>query len=169
MADKQKLPDEVKAFIVSALACYDTPSVVAAAVKAEFSIEVSRQAVEAYDPTKKQGAKLSKALKALFEKSRDAFRKDTDDIPASHKSVRIRRLGRMAETLEARGNYLAAAQLYEQIAREMGDGYTNKQKHELSGKDGAPLPPAAATIVLSGRPQSPPAPQTVGGAPQHRD
>lgn len=46
------LNGEVKAFIVQALACFDTPSQVAEQVKKEFGLEVSRQQVESHDPTK---------------------------------------------------------------------------------------------------------------------
>ena len=53
------LSNEVKAFIVQALACFDTPSQVAAAVREEFGIEVTRQKCEAHDPTKRAGKDLS--------------------------------------------------------------------------------------------------------------
>ena len=43
------LNSEVKGFIVQALACFDTPSQVAAAVREEFGIEVTRQQCEAQD------------------------------------------------------------------------------------------------------------------------
>lgn len=49
------LKNEVKAFIVQAIACFDTPSQVAQAVRQEFGIELSRQQCEAYDPTKYAG------------------------------------------------------------------------------------------------------------------
>ncbi|MEN1613625.1 DUF2280 domain-containing protein, partial [Pseudomonas aeruginosa] len=44
------LNSDVKAFIVQALACFDTPSQVAESVKKEFGIEVSRQQIESHDP-----------------------------------------------------------------------------------------------------------------------
>ena len=40
------LKSEVKSFIVQALACFDTPSQVAEAVKNEFGVVLSRQQVE---------------------------------------------------------------------------------------------------------------------------
>ncbi|ELY5205712.1 DUF2280 domain-containing protein, partial [Yersinia enterocolitica] len=46
------LKPEVKAFIVQALACYDTPSQVVAQVKQEFSLTLTLQQVSSYDPTK---------------------------------------------------------------------------------------------------------------------
>lgn len=134
MADTQKLSDEVKTFIVEALACFDTPKIVSAAVKAEFEIVVARQAVEAYDPTKRQGKALSDKLKAHFEKTRKAFLEQTDAIPIAHKAVRLRTLDRMARLSEERGNYVLAGQLNEQAAKEVGDAYTNTRnlKHDVS-------------------------------------
>ena len=46
------LKEPVKIFIVQSLACRDTPQEVADAVKQEFGIEIGRQQVAAYDPTK---------------------------------------------------------------------------------------------------------------------
>ncbi|AFL51641.1 hypothetical protein ABIE78_002513 [Sinorhizobium fredii] len=50
-----KYSDEVKTYVVQALACFDSPAVVAKSVKAEFDVVISPQAVEAYDPTKRAG------------------------------------------------------------------------------------------------------------------
>lgn len=43
---KAKLSVEAKTFIVQSLACFDSPSTVAAAVKKELGLDVSRQLVE---------------------------------------------------------------------------------------------------------------------------
>ena len=53
------LKSEVKSFIVQALACFDTPSQVAEAVKNEFGVVLSRQQVETHDPTKSSGKGLA--------------------------------------------------------------------------------------------------------------
>jgi len=68
------LREPVKVFIVQSLACFETPQQVADAVKQEFKIEIDRQQVAAYDPTKATGKNLSKKLKDLFFKSRKHFR-----------------------------------------------------------------------------------------------
>jgi hypothetical protein len=46
------LSPEVKAFIVQALACFDTPTQIASQVKQEFGLDISIQQVSSYDPTK---------------------------------------------------------------------------------------------------------------------
>ena len=47
-----RLKPEQKLFIVQRLACFDTPTMVAKAVREEYQVELSRQVVEGYDPTK---------------------------------------------------------------------------------------------------------------------
>lgn len=133
------LKDDVKTFIVQALACFDTPSVVAEQVNQEFGIVVTRQQVEKYDPTKRAGAGLSDGYKVIFEETRKAFLEDTAAIGISHKAVRLRALNRMASKAEGMGNMALAAQLMEQAAKECGNSYTNKVRQEISGPDGKPI------------------------------
>lgn len=121
------LRDEVKAFVVQALACFDTPSQVVASVKAEFGLEVSRQQCEAYDPTKYVGRNLHVRWKTLFEDTRKRFREETADIPIANRAYRLRTLGRMAEKAENMKNMALTAQLLEQAAKEVGDVFVNRR------------------------------------------
>lgn len=121
------LRDEVKAFVVQALACFDTPSQVVASVKAEFGLEVSRQQCEAYDPTKYVGRNLHLKWKTLFEDTRKRFREETADIPIANRAFRLRTLGRMAERAENMKNMALTAQLLEQAAKEVGDVFVNRR------------------------------------------
>lgn len=140
-----RLTEQARAFVVQQLAMYDAPSIVAKAVKAEFGLVITPQAVEAYDPTKRAGEKLSTKWKVLFEATRAKFIEDSAAIGIANRSVRLRRLDRMATQAENMGNIAVAAQLFEQAAKEMGNAYTNKR--ELTGKDGKDLPaPGAVTI-----------------------
>ncbi|MGY0790944.1 DUF2280 domain-containing protein [Azospirillum argentinense] len=133
------LKPEVKAFIVQAVACFDPPSTVVESVKTEFGVVVSRQQVEAHDPTKVSGRGLAERWKELFEETRKAFLEDTSAIGISHKAVRLRALNRMAAKAEGMGNMALAAQLMEQAAKECGDAFTNKVRNEHTGKDGGPI------------------------------
>lgn len=142
---KAKLSDEVKTFIVQSLACFDSPSVVAKVVKAEFDVEVSRQLVESHDPNKVAASGLATKCRALFEETRKTFLEDTSKIAISHRAVRLRALQRMAEKAEGQGNMVLAASLMEQAAKEVGDSYTNRR--EVTGKDGAPLTPPVIQFV----------------------
>ena len=142
---------EAKRYIVQALACFDTPSQVVKAIKADLGVDVSAQQVEAYDPNKKAGEKLSPKLKALFESSRAKFLDDTSQIPVSHKAVRLRRLDRMAQKAEEKGNLPLAAELLEQAAKECGDAFSNRQKLDHTSSDGSMAPrPAVVELVAPG-------------------
>ena len=121
------LSSDVKAFIVQALACFDTPSQVVEAVQKEFSITVTRQQVETHDPTKYSGKGLAKRWVTLFEDTRKRFREETADIPIANRAFRLRGLGRMAEKAENMRNLALTAQLYEQAAKECGDMYVNRK------------------------------------------
>ena len=123
-----RLKAEVKTFIVTRLACFDTPSDVAEAVKEEYGIELSRMNVQQYDPTKAAGRELGKRLREIFEETRKQYLEDTTSIAISHKAVRLRRLERMADKAERKGNMPLAAQLLEQAAKEVGDAFTNLRK-----------------------------------------
>ncbi|WP_312387712.1 DUF2280 domain-containing protein [Pseudomonas sp.] len=121
------LRSEVKAFIVQALACFDTPSQVVEAVKKEFGVDVSRQVCEGHDPTKYAGRGLAQKWTDLFHESRKRFREETADIPIANRAFRLRGLGRMAEKAETMRNLALTAQLYEQAAKECGDMYVNRK------------------------------------------
>jgi hypothetical protein len=142
-----KLTEQARAFVVQCLAMFDAPSVVAAAVRKEFNLTITPQSVEAYDPTKRAGAKLSVKWRALFDETRKTFLEDTARIGISHRTVRLRALQRMADRAETSGNIVVAAQLHKQAAEEMGNAYTNKR--ELTGKDGKDLPAVGAVTIFS--------------------
>src|SRR5690606_27187323 len=133
-----KYSDEVKTRIVQSLACFDSPSAVAKAIKAEFGVEISPQACEAYDPNKVAGKKLSQRFRLLFEETRKTFLEDTAGIGISHRAVRLRKLGAQVTLSEQRGISGMVASLLEQAAEEMGNADTTRR--ELNGKDGKDLP-----------------------------
>ncbi|WP_323015526.1 DUF2280 domain-containing protein [Devosia sp.] len=143
---KGKLSIEVQTFVVQCLACFDSPSVVAASVKAEFGETITRQAVEGYDPTKKAGAKLAARWRALFEETRKTFLEDTSKIGISHRAVRLRKLEAQVTLNEQRGNSGMVASLLKQAAEEMGNAYTNRR--ELTGKDGKDLPAVTTPVTI---------------------
>jgi hypothetical protein len=143
---KGKLSVEVQTFVVQSLACFDSPSVVVAAVKQEYGETITRQAVENYDPNKKAGANLAGKWRQLFAETRKTFLEDTAGIAISHRAVRLRALQRMAEKAETQGNMVLAASLMEQAAKEVGNAYTNRR--ELTGKDGKDLPAPVAPVTF---------------------
>ncbi|WP_080735468.1 DUF2280 domain-containing protein [Pectobacterium odoriferum] len=121
------LSAEVKAFVVQALACFDTPSKVVESVQAEFGVKVSRQQVEGYDPTKVTGKSLSKKWVDVFHAARERFQSEIADIPIANKAYRLRVLDRMATKTENMKNFALTAQLIEQASKESGDAHRLQQ------------------------------------------
>lgn len=137
MADMEDLPDEVKTFVVTQLACWDTPTAVALAVKAGYGLELTRQRIEAYDPTKVAGRALSEHYRSVFEEARKRYLADVAEIGIAQQTFRLRALERMYFRAEHVSNWGMAKDLLEQAAKEVGGVYTNKR--EVSGPDGKPI------------------------------
>ena len=147
MAKQRKLSDAVKAFIVGQLACFDPPSAVAEAVKAEFGITITRQKVEAYNPNSRTGANLSDKWRQLFEETRKRFLEKSSEVPIANKSVRLRMLQRLIENAERVKNYGQMGQFIEQAAKESEGGYSNRR--EVSGPKGGPVPVQATVTIFA--------------------
>lgn len=132
------LTDEIRMFVVMALACYDTPAQVKLQVKTHWDLEVDGRQLATYDPTTHVGNRdLGKDLKDLFRETRERFLEKKCEIGMANKMVRLRRLERYVNRLEDRNNLLGAAQILEQIAKEVGESYTNRLVH--MGPGGGPL------------------------------
>ncbi|SFH52688.1 DUF2280 domain-containing protein [Ensifer sp. OV372] len=143
---ERKLTHEQQTYVVQSLACFDSPSVVAAALKKDYAVTLTPQAIEAYDPNKKAGARLAAKWKMLFEETRKTFLEDTASIAISHRAVRLRALQRMADKAETQGNMVLASSLLKQAAEEVGGAYTNRR--EITGKDGKDLPTPVSPVTI---------------------
>ncbi|HDS1765652.1 DUF2280 domain-containing protein [Pseudomonas putida] len=148
------LRSEVKAFIVQALACFDTPTQVVEAVKKEFGVDVSRQVCEGHDPTKYAGRGLAKRWADMFHACRERFTTETADIPIAHRAYRLRALGRMAEKAESMKNMALTAQLLEQAAKEVGDVYVNRQTKNENPHDNVPPTRVQVDVVDARKPDA---------------
>lgn len=84
------LSDDVKVFIVQALACYDSPCTVATAVKEQFGVVISRQQVESYDHTKASSKGVAKKLVALFDETRARFLEGVAAVPVDCRGLQAR-------------------------------------------------------------------------------
>ena len=138
------LKEPVKIFIVQSLACFETPQQVADAVKQEYGIEISRQQVAVYDPTKYAGRNLSKKLKDLFESTRTDFREKIEDIAIANKAYRLRELQKMYD--DSGRNKRAKQNLLKQAFQET-DGRTTK--HEVTGAGGGPVESVQTAVSVS--------------------
>lgn len=148
------LSPEVKAFIVQALACFDTPTQIASQVKQEFGLSITIQQVSSYDPTKAIAKNLGQKWVDLFNTTRTRFQTEITDIPIANKAYRLRTLDRMMTKAENMRNMALAASLMEQAAKEVGDAYTNRQKVEHSSPDGSMTPKPTVIQLLPVEPKA---------------
>lgn len=145
------LTEIVKRDIVQRLACFDTPSEVAAAIREEHGVEVERQQVNNYDASKDYARKrMAKPLVELFDETRARFRERVEDIPIANKAVRLRRLNRIADRAAVQKNPVVEMEAMERAAREVGDAYTNLRRLDHTSK-GEPIG-AVEVVVSTGRP-----------------
>lgn len=129
------LSNDMKDFIVKRLACFETPSEVASAVLDQFGVKIERQQVSKYHADATEPP--AKRWVAIFEATRKKFLDDTGAIPVAQRSYRLQELDKMSRKAREKGNFVLAASLMEQAAKECGDAYTNKLK--LTGGDGGPI------------------------------
>lgn len=117
------LPTAVKLHILTALACFETPTAVAAAVKEQFGLTLSRQCIEAHHPHRQAGARLHPKWRAAFDETRARLMTELDHIPIACPAYRLRQLERMLERADGMGNVALAAQIVRQAAIEAGGMY----------------------------------------------
>lgn len=127
MARPRKLSTEAQAFIVQRLAMWETPSEVVDAVADRFGVVITRQAVEAYDPTSYAGRKMTR-WRALFDRCRSAYVEELNEIPIAHKAYRLQRLQRLLSAAETMKNLALAREVLEQAAKEMGKMYERPER-----------------------------------------
>lgn len=129
------LEDSERKQIVERLACYESPSDVAAWATETFGKQIERQQVEHYDPTRSD--KTGQTWVELFKETRKTFNEDASRVAIAQKLWRLRQLQEIvsdSDTEEA--DRLKAM---EQAAKEMGEAYTNKRLLEHTGQDGGPV------------------------------
>lgn len=141
------LTPDVKLFIVTQLACFETPAQVRAAVRERFGLDLTPQQLQPYDPTTVTGQRLSKKLAEVFFQTRERFKTEVADIPIASQAYRLRMLDRLARGAAEKNNAPLVATLLEQAAKEVGGAFTNRR--ELTGKDGKPIKTESIGAVVS--------------------
>lgn len=132
-----KLEDQHRRFIVIRLACFESPSQVAEAVRDRFGIDVPRQQVYGYDVAAAEttGRRIAQHWKELFWETRRRYLSELSDIAVANKAYRLRRLDDLSRRAERMGNFKLAAALLEQAAKEMGGHFTNRSEVALDPRD----------------------------------
>lgn len=131
-----RLKKHEKSFIVRSLAQFMEPSQVVEAVKENFKIDVSRQQVEYYDPTKAASADLAQEFIDLFNEARKEYiAQPLHNIIGANDIVQLQILSDLL--VSKKGNVVMSIKLIDQIQKIMKGHY--EKKIEITGKDGAPL------------------------------
>ena len=147
MVEMARITKKVKLFIVRMLAEFETPTQTSRSVKEVFSIDVTPQQCEAYDPTKRIGQDLSQELRDKFFEYRRIANQELEAIPIANMRYRLQLLQGLVD--EYPDNPVLIPKWAEQAAKEMGGLYTNTSKTQLTGADGQPLNPEHVTHVVA--------------------
>lgn len=118
----RRLSDKLKHRIVEHLACFHSPTEVAALIEEEFGTRITARQIEADDPTSFQCV-ASRRLIDLHRATRERFRSEIGAIPITHRAYRMYRLQQAFDDACERGNRQLAARLLEQAAKEMGNWF----------------------------------------------
>ncbi len=147
MVEMARITKKVKLFIVRMLAEFETPTQTSRSVKEVFSIDVTPQQCEAYDPTKRIGQDLSQELRDKFFEYRRIANQELEAIPIANMRYRLQLLQGLVDKYP--DNPVLIPKWAEQAAKEMGGQYTNTSKTQLTGADGQPLNPEHVTHVVA--------------------
>jgi hypothetical protein len=164
-AAANRLTDKQKIYVVRRLAAYDKAVVIVGDLARDFGVTVTLKAIEHYNPCLAAGRHLARRWRALFAQAREDYLKTTAEIGYTQKAVRIQLRARYADRAEEAGQFKAASDILDAIARDVGDILDRRQSHDRL-KDRAPAP---ATINLYGRPQPHPAAKPVGHIKKPRE
>jgi len=129
------LRDSERQWIVRQLACYETPTDVAEDASERFGKDIVRQQVEHYDPHKSD--KIADRWATLFKRTREEYLTNERRVAIANKLWRLRQLQSIVESDDATREEKMEA--LEQAAKEAGGKYTNEQRLQHSGPDGAPI------------------------------
>lgn len=124
----RKLTEAAQVFICQRIGVGDTPKVIAVAVLEEFSIPVTRQTIEGYDPEKmdRRGKPIREKWRLIVEQTRDDYAKGVANVPIMHKLVRLERWERLYQMAVDRGNLIMAADFLEKADKCANDFYAKR-------------------------------------------
>ena len=131
-----RLKKAEKVFIVRSLAQFMTPSEVVRDIKEKFSIDVTPQQVEYYDPTKVAGANLPQEFVELFAAARKEYlAQPLHNIIGANDIIQLQILSDLL--VSKKGNVVLAIKLIDQIQKIMKGRY--ERKLEITGADGGAI------------------------------
>jgi hypothetical protein len=162
-----RLTDRQRIYVVRRLAAFDKARAIARDLARDFGVTVTIKAIESYNPCLATGRHLGKRWRELFAQAREDYLQSTAEIGITQKAIRILLRERYAHRAEEAGQFKAASDILDAIARDVGDIFDKRQTHDRFSNRGAA---AAATIIVNGRTVvGGPASEAAGGARKPRD
>ena len=122
-----KLTEEQKAFIVKAYARFEGTGEVCQSFREKYDVELPTTRALQYNPIS-VSFMGSKKWRELFDRAREHFINNVQDIGITNKTVRLQRLEKLCVSAISRKNTKLACEILEQAAKEMGEVFTNKRE-----------------------------------------
>ena len=127
-----KLTDDIKLMIVTELAQFRRAADVARMITDETGVTVDRFQVRTYDPTKTAYAGGDK-WRQVFDQVRSRYLGSIESVPIAHKAYRLNVLQQICDDARSRGNFVLAAAILAQAAKEVGNSLTNERNIRMNG------------------------------------
>jgi len=118
-----KLKSQHKELIVKQLACYYSPTEIKQKLKDDHGVDVSASQISFYHPENSSSSNLAKKWRELFRHTRNRYVDEVFSHEIAMKGYRLGELQKMYNAFVKKGNYIAAAELLEQAAKEVGGAF----------------------------------------------
>lgn len=122
-ASGERLPHQMQHYIVLLNASRMTPTQVVRHIKEHLGVDLRKQEVEYYDPTKTSGRQLRPELRIQFFIERANFDQTIQNISIASPNYRLRMLSNIAEAAMDSGNYRMALDAIELAEKIDGGAY----------------------------------------------
>jgi hypothetical protein len=126
------LSEPHKEEIVIQLARFRRPAEVVEYMRDEHEIELTVQQVRTYDPTNPRFEADRDKWPPIFEAARKAYIEDVKLVPVANQAFRLNELHDLYKKAKKAKNMKLAADLLEQIAREVGGVLTNSRELNIN-------------------------------------
>ena len=123
------LTPEQQTFIVAEFARNKGGGQIVKSVKKEFAIELDRQQIWHYHP---DNPKLADKWVHLYRELRSTLIEDVLSVAGAHQGFRLRELMKQYWKADEFGNIALCAELLEQMAKEVGEVFTNKRNININ-------------------------------------
>lgn len=122
---------EIKLFIVQQFALFASSGEIIDLVKDEFDVVVTKQQIHFYNGDRNE--KLPEEWRKIFNKTRTEFEEGKLKIPIAEKHYRLNELNKIYQKQKSAKsqNTKAMKDTLEQAAKESGDAFSNRIKHDV--------------------------------------